>query len=124
MIIEDNVKKYIKLLCDNAGESEAFFDDFLKRLSENEDIYDEFLVFAKTGNFDGKVVVNGYSIIDILVWQIDHFKAFLDRADTIKENPSKMAVNAFMNFLKMKENPEEYLKKMGEESGSDYDGKF
>ena len=57
--------------------------------------------------------------------QVDHFKAFLDR-DTFgtQNNECQMILLAFDTFMKMKIDPEKYVRLMSEESGSDYDGKF
>ena len=79
----------------------------------------------QTGKFLCNEKVRGYSVVDIMVFQLDHFKAFLDREDDgVNNNECQMLLKAFDTFLKMKEDPEKYVRLMGEESGSDYDGKF
>ena len=64
-------------------------------------------------------------MVDIMVWQMDHFKAWLDR-DTAgtKQNGDRMLLLAFDTLLKMRENPEPYIQKMQGETGTDYQGKY
>ena len=77
------------------------------------------------GEFLSEISVAGYTIIDIMVFQIDRFKAFLDRdTNNTKYNECHMILLAFDTFMKMKKNPEKYIEEMSSISGSDYDGKF
>lgn len=109
-----------------AGFNQEYADSFVDRIVGDGPLLREFITYLATKKFTCENKVCGYSIVDILVFQMDHFKAFLDRGDedTVKDNECKMLLCAFDTFMKMKENPEEYVRLMGEESGSDYDGKF
>lgn len=103
----------------------SFAEDFYNRIIKDEAILNEFITYLKTSKFICEEKVRGYSIVDVIVWQMDHFKAFLDR-DSISKNNNECEkiLMAFDTFLKMKENPEKYVRLLMEESGSDYDGKF
>ena len=119
------VAGFVRSLCHYAGEEEAFEKDFMERLAADEEICEEFSYYMEHGNFACKAKVFGYTVVDIMVWQIDHFKAWLDR-DTVgtSQNPDRMILLSFDTLLKMKQNPQEYLKKLQGETGTDYPGKF
>lgn len=124
---EERAKAYAwaKGLCFYAGEDEAFLEAFFKRLTESEGVSREFLYYLEHQDFLGAYKVAGYSLVDIMVWQMDHFKAQLDRdrAD-MKNNGDKMLLHAFHTMLLMEENPEYYVNLMQSETGTDYPGKY
>ena len=67
----------------------------------------------------------GYSVVDIMVWQMDHFKAQMDRGrDDMKNNGDKMLLLAFDTMLKMEKEPARYVDLMQSETGTDYEGKY
>ena len=122
---EGIVGKYIRQLCQNAGETTDFADNFQEKLEKDREIYDEFVSYLKTGNFACQAKVEGYSVVDVMVWQMDHFKARLDRDNTgSRENPAKMVLMAFDTLLKMRKDPERYITRMSQETGTDYEGKY
>lgn len=112
--------EFIKGLCMRAGEDEAFAADFQNTLVKDEEIYSEFIYYMEHNDFACKVKVCGYSIVDILIWQIDHFRAWLDRDTTgTKRNGDRMVLLAFDTMLKMRKDPHKYLERMMGETGTD-----
>lgn len=119
------IKNVIDEMCGVASLDSTFAEDFFNRIIEDGPVLNEFITYLQTGKFLCNEKVRGYSVVDIMVFQLDHFKAFLDREDDgVNNNECQMLLKAFDTFLKMKEDPEKYVRLMGEESGSDYDGKF
>ncbi|MCI7043146.1 MAG: hypothetical protein MR992_13670 [Lachnospiraceae bacterium] len=122
---EKDIREYIDRLCENAGEDQSFAEDFYERLTADQEILQEFVSYMESGNFACRAKVCDYTVVDVMVWQIDHFKAWLDRDTTgTKQNKDKMLLNAFDILLKMKQNPESYIQKMQLETGTDYEGKY
>lgn len=123
--MKEQIKNVIVEMTQVAQLDEAFAEEFFKNIIDDEPVLNEFITYLKTGKFIGNEKVSGYSVVDILVFQMDHFKAFLDR-DTAgtQYNECQMILKAFDTFMKMKKDPEKYVRLMSEESGSDYDGKF
>lgn len=111
-------------LCMESGVTQEFYDAFWNKLKNSPDIFKEFVYYMEKGDFAGKVKIGGRSIVDILIWQMDHFKAYMDRENQLKNNPSEMVLRAFDTFLNMEKDPEAILYLLDTESGSDYDGKF
>lgn len=112
-------------LCMKAGESQAFYDRFWQGLLSHTDILAEFVYYTEHQEFRCKAKVQGVTVTDILVWQIDHFKAALDRdCEDTRSNRDKMVLYAFDTMIQMAEDPQPYLQKMGSETGTDYVGKY
>lgn len=122
---EKGIREYIDRLCENAGEDQSFAEDFYERLTADQEILQEFVSYMESGNFACRAKVCDYTVVDVMIWQIDHFKAWLDRDTTgTKQNKDRMLLNAFDILLKMKQNPESYIQKMQLETGTDYEGKY
>ncbi len=75
----ENIQDFIKELCQKSGESELFAGQFRDALLEDEEILREFAYYMEHRDFACKAKVSGYTVVDVMVWQMDHFKARLDR---------------------------------------------
>lgn len=121
---EEQIKNVVNEMSEAAGFDAAFADNFFAGIIKDESLLNEFVTYLTTSKFTCENKVAGYSVVDILVWQMDHFKAFLDRDSLAKSNNEcEKLLLAFDTFMKMKEEPEKYLELLTGESGSDYDGK-
>ena len=117
----DKVDYFIEELCRYAGEDEAYACNFKNALKADEEIYQEFLYYMEHQNFACKTKVCGYTVVDVLIFQIDHFRAWLDRDTTgTKQNGDRMVLLAFDTMLKMRKTPQEYLERMQGETGTDF----
>lgn len=122
---QDRIKEFIMQLCRYGEEDEAFGAAFYENLKADEEIMEEFVYFMEHGNFACKAKVHGYTVVDIMVWQMDHFKAWLDRDTSgTRQNKDRMLLLSFDTFLKMRKEPEKYIQKMQGETGTDYQGKY
>lgn len=107
------------------GESEEFLEKLAVGLMASPAIGEEFLFYVETGNFSCKARIEGYTLVDIMVWQIDHFKAQMDRGNSdMRDNGGKMVLRALDTMLKMEREPEKYKLLMQTETGTDYPGKY
>ena len=108
-------------LAQNAEVTSDFVAKFWNALVSYKDVYEEFLYYMKKKDFLCKVKIEGYTLVDIMIYQVDHFKAALDRVDLkkYKHNGEFMVLMAFNTLLEMKENPSGYVYKMQHESGTD-----
>lgn len=119
------IKEAIERFGSEAGESEEFLDGLLAALTASPELGEEFLFYAETGNFSCKTKIEGYTVVDIMVWQIDHFKAEMDRGKFgMKNNGGKMVLRAFDTMLKMEKEPDRYKRLMQTETGTDYPEKY
>lgn len=112
-------------LCMYAGENQDFYDVFWERLLKHPDILAEFVYYMERGDFLCRAKTEGRTVVDIMVWQIDHFKANLDRGqEDMRCNKDKMVLLAFDTMTKMAEDPALFSVRMDRETGTDYPGKF
>jgi len=111
-------------LCNCAGVSDEEGTEFWNRLIRSQGIYSEYVYYMINQNFACNYKVNSISIVDIMVWQIDHFKAGLDMGRTERENPDRMLYTAFKTMLDMEDNPDELVATYYSDTGTDYPGKF
>lgn len=124
-ITKTEIQTIISEMCKEAGFDETYETEFSDKLISDESLLTEFVTYILTKKFTCENKVRGYSVVDILVWQMDHFKTFLDREqDMVKNNECAMILNAFDTFIKLKHDPDKYVDMLTGESGSDYDGKF
>ncbi len=124
-ITREEVCEFTRKACLDNGFSEGFFEEFWERLLKRDDIYKEYVYYLVKREFLGEVRIEGYQVVDVLVWQMDGFKSKLDRDNyDMKNNEAKMVISAFDTFLKMAKEPEEYVKRMQHDTGTDYEDKF
>ena len=71
-------------LANLAGVSNEFLAQFWNELVSYPDLYEEFTYYIDNGDFICNVNIEGYTIIDIMVYQVDHFKSALDMPDMDK----------------------------------------
>lgn len=121
----NRINEFVHKLCQYGGEGEEFEMQFLAALSADEEILTELTYYMEHGDFACQAKVQGYTVVDIMIWQMDHFKARLDRDNTgTRQNPDRMVLLAFDTLLKMRKAPEKYAAKMRQETGTDYEGKY
>ncbi len=119
------LQQYVRKLAQKAGESEEYAAELWKKIARSNGILREFAYFHDTGDFLGEYKVAGYGITDILVWQVDHFKAYLDRPEEMNRyHREKLLLTAFEILCNMEENPQVYVEKLQGESGTDFVDKF
>lgn len=123
--MEERAYQWARALCHYAGEGEDFLREFWRRLGQSKGVMEEFTYYLEHQNFLCAYKVAGYSVVDLMVWQMDHFKAQMDRGkDDMKHNGDKMLLMAFDTMLKMERNPEYYVNLLRTETGTDYPGKY
>lgn len=116
--------EYAKYLCESAGEPADYLDTFWSVISESPELTKEFSYYAEHTDFLCEYKVAGLTLADILVWQIDRFKAALDEGKfSLKYNGPHMVLAAFMTMADVAKNPEPYLSRFRSETGCDYPGK-
>lgn len=107
-------------LCKYAGADEAFLKDFWERLTNDPAIYEEFVYYLEHQDFLCKVKIEGYGLVDLMIFQIDHFRAVMDQdvAD-MRFNKDKMLLMAFNSLLQMRKDPEPFVRMMQGQTGTD-----
>ncbi|MDE5865542.1 MAG: hypothetical protein K2H31_02940, partial [Lachnospiraceae bacterium] len=106
-------RQWAEALCFYSGEDEGFLEQFWSALEASEGVYREFVYYMENRNFLCQHKVEDYTVVDIMVWQMDHFKAQMDRGHyDMKQNGDKMLLMAFDTMLKMEKHPDKYVQLM------------
>ncbi len=116
--------EWAEAFCRSAGMKEAYFGDFKRRLSESPELLEEFQYYYENHDFLCRKKINGYTIIDLMIWRLDRFKSELDRDHAGRRNPDRMVLEAFDTMLRMEKEPETYLAHLLGDTGTDYFGKY
>jgi len=123
--VNEELSMWVKKICEYAGEDREFCNAFLNKLEASEQIKNEMIYFMNNNTFLGQYSVEGMTVVDIMIWQTDHFKADLDRGlYDMQSNPDKMLIRAFDTMLNMEKDPETYIQKYSTDTGTDYPGKY
>ena len=121
----ENAARYAADLCMRTGKDQDFYDAFWQRLLSHRDILIEFLYYTEKGEFLCRASRDKITVADILVWQIDRFKAAMDQdRNGLKDDRDKMVLFAFDTMTRMAEDPRRYREKIASDTGTDYPGKF
>lgn len=122
----DELYSYTEELVKRAEiKEEGYSDRFVKTMLKHPQIKEEYIFYLMNGSYSCAYTVKGVSIADIIIWQMDHFKALLDNAEAMnKGNPYKMTLLGFDTMMKMEDDPDSYIAKMRATTGTDYLGKF
>ena len=122
--ISEAAHEWAYALCECAGETREYADTFWDRLQHSEGVYGEYVNYILTQNFACAYSIEGVTVVDIMVWQIDRFKAGMDSVRPERDNPDRMLLTAFVTMLDMEERPGELLDAYRRDTGTDYPGKF
>lgn len=107
-------------LCEYCNEKPEWQDELWSYLLRFENLYDEFVYYLEHHTIQGNMSVDGYTLLDLYVKQIDLYNIKSD----LGKNPSfcnkeDMVLNAFMMMGKMIDDPEKYKKQMQDGFGMD-----
>lgn len=119
------LRDYVLTLARSSGQGEDYGAELWERIRGSEGVLRELAYYHDYGKFWDQYRVAGYSLTDVLVWQVDHFKAYLDRRDEVKRwEPDRLFLSALDVMLRMERDPAPYVEKMQGETGTDYLGKY
>lgn len=116
------LENFVYRLASQAGKDEEFAKDLWSRIVRSQGVLMELAYYHDKGDFWDQHVVAGYHLTDILVWQVDHFKAYMDRSEDMNRfRQERLLLESLDIMLKMETDPEPYIRKMRDESGTDFD---
>ncbi len=118
----DALHNFIKNLSEKAGKDDAYAEDLWSRMLKSEGVLKELAYYHDTGEFWDGYEIAGFHLTDIIVWQVDHFKAYMDRREEMNRyKTEKLFVESLDIMLQMEKDPSPFIRKMKEESGTDFD---
>ena len=107
-------------LCDYCNEKDSWCDELWGYMLQNDELYKEFVYFIVNRSLMGKMNVEGYTLIDLYVKQIDMYNVRND----LGKNPifcmkEDMVLRSFLMMGRLLEAPETYKKKLEDGFGMD-----
>lgn len=121
----DTLHDFVRTLAERAGEREEYAEKLWRGISHSNGILRELAYYHDRGEFLCEYRVAGYTLADILVWQVDHFKAYLDRPEEMNRyRREKLLLASFEILCRMEEDPGPYVEKLQGETGTDFVGKY
>lgn len=120
----EELHEYARKLCEEGYEEEGVLETFWSAVITHPEVLKEFWYYSKNQDFLCELVIKGITVADILVWQVDRFKAALDEGKfALKYNGPHMILGAFYTMTDVFDYPDKYVYRFQSESGSDYPGK-
>ncbi|MBR6477617.1 MAG: hypothetical protein IKS85_04130 [Lachnospiraceae bacterium] len=121
----ETLRGFVMDLSARAGKSKEYALELWGRISKSEGVLRELAYYHDYGDFYGKYVVAGYTLTDILVWQVDHFKAYMDRHEEMNRyRTERLLLESLDVMLKMEKDPAPFAEKMKGETGTDFADKY
>jgi len=112
--------EYILALGEQAGESKEYSERLWQGIRQSEGLLQELAYYHDYGKFLCRYRVAGYTLADVFVWQVDHFKLFMDRPEEMNRyRTPRLLLTAFDTMLQMETDPLPFVNKMEGESGQD-----
>ena len=116
----DALREFVCGLAGQAGKDEAYGQKLWQGISRSEGLLQELAYYYDKGQFLCRYEVAGYTLVDILVWQVDHFKLYMDRPrEMTRYRQPRLLLAAFESMLQMEQDPKAFVEKMRSETGQD-----
>ncbi len=116
----DALREFVCGLAGQAGKDEAYGQKLWQGISRSEGLLQELAYYYDKGQFLCRYEVAGYTLVDILVWQVDHFKLYMDRPQEMNRyRQPRLLLAAFESMLQMEQDPKAFVEKMRSETGQD-----
>lgn len=116
----DTLGRFVCRLAGQAGEDEGYGERLWDGIRKSEGLLQELAYYHDYGQFLCRYQVAGYTLADVLVWQVDHFKLYMDRPEDMNRyRQSRLLLSAFDTMLQMEKEPDRFVEKMRSETGQD-----
>lgn len=114
------LREYVLALSEQAGKDAAYGETIWQSISRSPGLLGELAYYHDYGKFLCKYQVAGYTLADVLVWQVDHFKLYMDRAEEMNRyHAERLLLSSFETMAQMEKDPAPFVRKMEGESGQD-----
>ena len=124
-IMDERALAFAGALCRYSNKDDEFYKEFVRRLAESPALYKEFKYYMDNQDFLCEMNIQGITVPDILVWQVDKFKSGIDEGRfELKYNADAMLLMAFNTMYEVEKDPSEYLENFRMVTGSDYEDKI
>lgn len=110
----------VQALCALAGETEEWANGLWSELLTDAELMEEMVYYLEHHSFEGKMRIEGYTLIDLFVWQMDLYNLIADSGKNTEScNKETMVLRAFRAMSGLKNDPARYKKRMSDGFGMD-----
>ena len=114
------LRNFVSRLAEQAGESQEYAEKLWQGIRQSQGLLQELAYYHDYGEFLCRYEVAGYTLADVLVWQVDHFKLYMDRPEEMNRyRQPRLLLASFETMVQMEKAPEAYVEKMRCETGQD-----
>ena len=116
----NELHRFVLELAERACESPEYAEQLWQGIRQSGGLLQELAYYHDYGSFLSKYQVAGYTLSDALVWQVDHFKLYMDRPEEMNRyRQERLLLSAFETLLRMEKDPGALADKMRGETGQD-----
>lgn len=116
----EELHRFVAELSARSELGEEYGEKLWSEIVQSEGVLKELAYYHDTGEFWCGYSIAGFTLADILVWQVDHFKAYMDRHEQMNRyRKERLFLESLEIMLKMEKDPAPYIEKMRCESGQD-----
>ena len=116
----NELHRFVMELSQKAGQSAGHGEQLWQGIRQSGGLLQELAYYHDYGSFLSRYKVAGYTLADALVWQVDHFKLYMDRPqDMNRYRHERLLLSAFETMLQMEKNPRGLADRMRGETGQD-----
>lgn len=116
----ETLRQFVCGLAVQAGQGVEYGEMLWQGIRQSGGLLQELAYYHDYGEFLCRYEVAEHSIADVLVWQVDHFKLYMDRPEEMNRyRQPRLLLAAFDTMLQMEKEPEQFLEKMRSETGQD-----
>ena len=114
------LRDFVYSLTLEAGKDHEYGEKLWQDVRNSTGLLRELAYYHDYGRFLCEHKVEGYTLADILVWQVDHFKLYMDRPEEMNRyRQPRLFLEALEIMAQMEKNPAPYIEKMRCETGQD-----
>ena len=116
----NELHRFVTELSNKAGMDAERGEGLWQGIRQSGGLLQELAYYHDYGSFLSKYKVAGYTLADALVWQVDHFKLYMDRPEDMNRyRQERLLLSAFDTMLRMEKDPRTLADKMQGETGQD-----
>lgn len=116
----ETLHDFVRRKTAEAGLEEAYGEELWQGIRKSGGLLQELAYYHDYGEFLCQYKVAGYTLADVLVWQVDHFKFYMDRPKEMNRyRQERLLLESFETMVQMEKNPTSFIEKMKSESGQD-----
>lgn len=116
----EELREWADYLCEYTGETKESAKIFWGELTAIPELLDEFAYYYKNKELLCKYKVDNFTIADILIWQMDHFRSHMDRSDSVNRYDNNyLLLSTFCTMIMLHKNSDKIKEQFAAETGTD-----